>query len=144
MNDLVTPEHLVLDSGALIQLERGDKRMIQLFQAIIAGRVTATIPRTVIAEVWRGGARQSRVAKLIKMAPADTPCRVAIDELTPARAKEIGKTIGSCGHDDIVDVNVALCARDPRTGRIDSVILTADQADILRVDNDLKQVIRSV
>ncbi|GAA2363768.1 PIN domain-containing protein [Nonomuraea africana] len=134
-------ERFVLDSGALIQLERGNGKMIELLAQVIEGTIVVTIPRTVLAEVWRGGPRQARLAALLKLADAEPANRVVIDELTRQRAKEIGKKIGSCGHDDIVDVNVALCGRNPSSGQVDRTIVTADKADLIRVDPELRHAI---
>lgn len=143
MTDVVQ-EHFVLDSGALIQLERGSDRMIELFQLVLDHEITVTIPRTVLAEVWRGGPRQARLARLVNLAEGPPGTPVTVDELTPSRHKEIGKKIGECGHDDIVDVNVALCARNPTTRRVDSTIVTADRGDLERIDNELKHAITDI
>lgn len=140
----VFTEHFVLDSGALIQLERGDDRMIALFQLVLDREITVTIPRTVLAEVWRGGPRQARLARLVNLAEAPPGTPVTIDELTVSRQKEIGKKIGECGHDDIVDVNVALCARNASTRQIDSTVVTADRTHLERIDNDLKHAISDI
>ncbi|MBO3746299.1 hypothetical protein J5X84_09505 [Streptosporangiaceae bacterium NEAU-GS5] len=145
----VRPERFVLDSGALIQVEHGDHRMIRLLDRVAKGDVIVTIPRTVVAETWRGGARQARLARLIKIADtasADTASTalVRLDELTPERADQIGLAIGSSGHDDIVDVHVALCARDPHRGTVDATIVTSDRDHIERVDIELKHVISDI
>jgi hypothetical protein len=57
---------------------------------------------------------------------------VIIDELTAERAKQIGVTIGSTSHPDIVDVHVALAAAERG-----HAVLTSDDADIAAVNPDL-------
>ena len=138
------PERFVLDSSALIHLERGDHRIIRLLDRAAAGDILVTIPRTVLAETWRGGPRQARLARFVKMADIATTAVITLDELTPERAKQIGMAIGSSGHDDIVDVNVALCARNSVTGQVDATVVTSDRGHIERVDGTLKHVISDI
>ncbi|MGV9309149.1 MULTISPECIES: hypothetical protein [unclassified Nonomuraea] len=137
-------ERFVLDSGALIQLERGDQRMIELFSQVLEGQIVVTIPRMALAEVRRTGLRHSRLAALVKLADAPAATRVMLDELTPQRAKEIGKKIGECGHDDIVDVNVALCGRSRVSKRVDCTVVTADRGGLVRVDPELAHAITDI
>ncbi|WP_084960094.1 PIN domain-containing protein [Thermoactinospora rubra] len=141
---MIAGPRYVFDTGALIKLERQDRRLIRLVEHIRRGRARAVVPRVVIAEVWRGGSRQAHLARLLRLAEAPATEQLTIDELTPDRARQIGKKIGECGHDDIVDVNVALCARNQVTGAVDAVVLTADRSDILRVDPDLHPAIVDV
>jgi predicted nucleic acid-binding protein len=121
---------VVLDSGALIALERRDTTMLDLLRATGNGAVEVTIPRTVIAQVWRGG-RQANTARLLRAAEARHGL-VTIDELTDQRAKQIGMAIGRCSHTDIVDVHVALVA-----GERGHAVLTSDEGDIAKVDPEL-------
>lgn len=55
-----------------------------------------------------------------------------IDELTAGRARQIGVTIGTTSHPNIVDVHVALAAAERG-----HAVLTSDDADIARVNPDL-------
>src|SRR5207249_5652294 len=57
---------LILDSGALIALERGHRRMLALIKLELqAGRSLIT-HGGVIGQVWRGGAgRQANLARLL-------------------------------------------------------------------------------
>jgi len=89
------------------------------------------LPRTVIAQVRRGSPRQADVGRLIS-AGRRRGGPVIIDELTDARATEIGITIGKTSHPDIVDVHVALAA-----GERGHAVLTSDEADIASVDPTL-------
>ena len=50
-----TPAGIVLDAGALIALDRGDKRMIALLQRALAQRRTFRVPAGVVGQAWRDG-----------------------------------------------------------------------------------------
>jgi len=57
---------LTLDAGALIAYERGSER-IRAILAVAYGRgLVPTVPAIALAEVWRGDAKDARVARLLK------------------------------------------------------------------------------
>lgn len=119
-----------VDTGALIALERRSFPMLRLLREALAARVELVIPRTVIAQVWRGGPGQANVSRLLNATSREGP--VIVDELTAERAKRIGLTIGRSGHPDIVDVHVSVAARE-----YGHAVLTSDDDDIRRVDPNL-------
>jgi predicted nucleic acid-binding protein len=117
----------VFDAGAFIALERRAPLLLGILEETLHGTVQVVLPRTVIAQVWRGSPRQANVGRLISAGRGrDSP--VIIDELTAERAKEIGVMIGKTSHPDIVDVHVALAAADRG-----HAVLTSDDADIAAV-----------
>jgi hypothetical protein len=126
----------VFDAGAFIALERRAPIMLGILDEAVHGRIEVVLPRTVIAQVWRGVPCQANVGRLISAGLGGTGLGrrspVIIDELTPERAKEIGITIGRTSHPDIVDVHVALAAAERG-----HAVLTSDDADIAHVDGDL-------
>ena len=83
----------VFDAGAFIGLERRAPLMLGIFDEALRGRVEVILPRTVIAQVWRGTPRQANVSRLIS-AGLGRGSPVVIDELTPERARQVGVTIG--------------------------------------------------
>jgi predicted nucleic acid-binding protein len=121
----------VFDAGALIALERRSAFMIGILNEALHGTIEVVLPRTVIAQVWRGTPRQANVGRLVS-AGLRRGSPVVIDELTAERAREIGVRIGQTSHPDIVDVHVALAAAERG-----HAVLTSDDADIARVDRDL-------
>jgi len=121
----------VLDAGAFIALERRSQFMLGILDEVLRGRIEIVLPRTVIAQVWRGTPRQANVGRLVA-AGRSRGGLVIIDELTAERAKDIGVRIGLTSHADIVDVHVALAAADRG-----HAVLTSDDSDIARVDADL-------
>ncbi len=121
----------VFDAGAFIALERRAPLLLGILEEALHGTVEVVLPRTVIAQVWRGNPRQANVGRLISAGrKRDSP--VIIEELTAERAKEIGVTIGKTSHPDIVDVHVALIAAERG-----HAVLTSDDADIAGVNPDL-------
>jgi len=121
----------VLDAGAFIALERRVPLLLGILDEALHGTVEVVLPRTVIAQVWRGGPRQANVSRLITAGRnRDSP--VIIDELTAERAREIGIMIGKTSHQDIVDVHVALAA-----AARGHAVLTSDDADIAGVNPGL-------
>jgi predicted nucleic acid-binding protein len=121
----------VFDAGAFIALERRAPLLLGILEEALRGTVEVVLPRTVIAQVWRGSPRQASVGRLISAGRRrDSP--VIIDELTAERAKEIGVTVGKTSHPDIVDVHVALIAAERG-----HAVLTSDDTDIAGVNPDL-------
>lgn len=88
------------------------------------------VPAGVIAQAWRGP-RQVRLARLIRSPDVD----IAIMTLSVART--VGSICATTGHTDVVEVHVALCARDRR-----HAVVTSDPDDIARIDPTL-QLIRA-
>jgi hypothetical protein len=78
-----------------------------------------------VAQAWRGS-RQVRLARLLKSRDLD----VAV--MTPNVARTVGLLCARSGHDDVIDVHVALCARERR-----HAVVTSDPDDISRVDPTL-------
>ncbi|GLX02620.1 type II toxin-antitoxin system VapC family toxin [Microtetraspora sp. NBRC 16547] len=144
MSSLSDRPRFVLDTGALIQLELGNEDVLEILARAAEGTAQVVIPRTVVAEVWRGGPRQAWLGAFLKLAGGGRDAGVTFDELTPHRAAEIGRKIGSCGHDDIIAVNVALCARRSETAPIDAIVVTTDRSGVLRVDPELKSAILDI
>ena len=107
---------LILDSGALIAIERGDRRLgAVLFEAGRAG-VDAITASACVAEVWRDPARQARLTRALR-GTIEAP-------LDPAMARRCGELLAIAETSDIADAAVALLVN---TG---DVILTSDHGDI--------------
>jgi ethanolamine utilization microcompartment shell protein EutS len=118
---------LTLDAGALLALDHA--RKANLMQALLKDvwrrRGTLCIPAGVVAQAWRSY-RQVRLAHLIKSSDVE----IAIMNLEVAR--NIGVLCTASGHHDVIDVHVALCARERG-----HAVVTSDLDDIARVDPSL-------
>jgi predicted nucleic acid-binding protein len=115
---------LTLDTGALLALDHPAKALLmqaRLEETRQRGG-TICVPAGVVAQAWRGP-EQARLARLIKSAD------VEIAALTLSIARTVGLICGRTGHVDIVDVHVALCARERR-----HAVVTSDLDDLRLVD----------
>ena len=83
------------DTGALVAAERNNRQMWALHAGYLAEEVIPTVPTPVLAEAWRGGARQASLSRLLQM--CDT------EPMSEDLAKNVGVLAGQSGHDDIVD-----------------------------------------
>jgi hypothetical protein len=118
-----------LDTGALIALESASTRMAVLVEEALAGRAELAVPAGVVAQAWRGGARQARIARLLRASST------SVVPLDTKMALRVGARCAITRTADIVDVSVALCA----SGRRHPVI-TSDPDDIAAIDPALKLV----
>jgi hypothetical protein len=108
---------LVLDAGALVAVERGDRDTLALLKAeLVAGRAPLT-HGGVVGQVWRGGAgRQANLARLLPALEI-----VPVDDVLGRRA---GVLLGRAHTADVVDAAVVLLAVDG------DLILTSDPRDL--------------
>ena len=108
---------LVLDAGALLAAERGDRDTVALLkQELLARRIPLT-HGGVIGQAWRGGSgRQARLARLLPALDI-----VAIDETLGRR---VGVLLGHARKSDVIDAAVVLLASDG------DVVLTSDPRDL--------------
>ena len=59
---------ITLDTGALIALDRGDKRMIALLDRALAQGRTFRVPSGVLGQAWRNGRVQVTLARFLRRA----------------------------------------------------------------------------
>ena len=116
------PRPVVLDAGALIAIERADRRIVRLLE--LADQVH--VPGAVVAQVWRNPARQIRLVRVLATE------EVTIAPLDGAEARAAGQLCGASGTADVVDASVVLLAR-----RVDGVAVTSDSDDLRRIDPGL-------
>lgn len=109
---------IVLDAGALIALDRGDRDAWALLTEVHRAGQRPVVPAPAIARAWRGGPRQARLAGVLSGAEV-----IVADEAVSRRA---GQLLGRAGTTDVLDALVALAAAD-RPGH---EVLTSDPGDI--------------
>lgn len=121
---------LTLDTGALIALDRPASAVLMLarLDETLRRGGSICIPVGVIAQAWRGS-RQVRLARLIRSSDVD----IAVMTLSAARV--VGEMCAERGHFDVVDVHVALCARER-----EHAVVTSDPDDLARVDPALRLI----
>lgn len=111
---------LVLDAGALISLDRGDRLLwIRLDEARLNG--TIQVPAGVIAQAWRDDNRQARLARALKFCD-----EVPMDGQV---ARKAGALCGQAKTSDVIDATVAVAAAQAAEHDTVSVV-TSDRGDI--------------
>jgi predicted nucleic acid-binding protein len=117
---------ITFDTGALIAIERRSRRMQALLEEIDRRDWQVAVPAAAAAKAWRGGPRQARIAALL----GDERTEVVVLDDPAARA--VGLLCGRSGHADVVDVSVALCARQRNLH-----VVTSEPDDLRAVDDAL-------
>jgi hypothetical protein len=118
-----TAPGITLDTGALIALDRGDKRMIALLGEALEKRCNFRIPSGVVGQAWRDGRAQAVLARFLRTDEVEI---VPLDEQL---SRSCGELCGATDTSDVIDASVVILAR----GRRD-VIITGDPQDIRRLD----------
>ena len=122
---------VVLDAGALIAIERGNRAVQALLERIKKGGTKILVPAGVVADVWRDGARQARIAKLLAAPETE------VVSLNDRRARIAGIMLGLAGTGGVVDASVVVCAREHGS---DVPVLTSDPGDLSALDGALAVV----
>ena len=120
---------VVLDTGALIALERRDHRALALFEEIVAGRAVAHVPAGVLAQVWRGSARQHAIGRLLRAEA------LRVHPLSESVAYRVGLLLGASHTADVVDAHCALLGR-----ALSGIVVTSDPEDLRRLDPSVELV----
>lgn len=110
---------LVLDSGALVALERNERPM---WRRLKAAQSAGDLPLThagVLGQVWRGGPRQARLSQAL----AGIDVR-AVDE---PLGRAAGQLLAASGLVDVIDAGVVLLATDG------DEIVTVDREDLAQL-----------
>jgi hypothetical protein len=97
-----------------------------LIELALAHGAELYAPGGVLAQVWRDGSRQARLARLIGSGA------VRVQPLDREEAQAVGALCGACGARDVVDVSVVLLAR-----RHAAAVVTSAPADRRAIDPSL-------
>jgi hypothetical protein len=106
----------VLDSGALIAIDRRDRKVGAMLRLLQRDGVPVRTSAGSIAQVWRSGPRQANLSRALP------GMEVAV--LDETAAQRVGELLGSSGTSDIVDAHVALLVLPG------GQVLTSDEPDI--------------
>jgi hypothetical protein len=107
---------LVLDSGALVALERNER---QMWVRLKAAQLEGDLPLThagVLGQVWRGGPRQARLSQAL--------AGIDVRSLDEPLGRAAGQLLGAAGLADVIDAGVVLLAADG------DEIVTVDREDL--------------
>jgi hypothetical protein len=114
---------VTLDAGALIALDRGDRRMIALVRQALSENRTFRVPAGVIGQAWRDGRRQAVLSRFLRGE------EVHIVPLDDRLSRAAGELCGATGTADVIDASVVIAARERR-----DIIVTSDPTDLRRLD----------
>ncbi|MGF1597133.1 MAG: type II toxin-antitoxin system VapC family toxin [Acidimicrobiales bacterium] len=107
---------LVLDTGALVALERNERRMwIRLKAAQLDGDLPVTHAGA-LGQVWRGGARQAQLARAL--------IGIDVRPLDEQLGRRAGQLLGVAGMADVIDAAVVALTQDG------DEIVTSDPRDL--------------
>jgi hypothetical protein len=107
----------IYDAGALIALDRNDRRMWARYQVAIEDGRDVHVPAVVVAQTWRDGARQARLGGVL------AGCHV--DPVGQETAKAAGILCGRARTSDVADAIVVVMA-----AALGAVVWTSDVADL--------------
>jgi hypothetical protein len=107
---------LVLDAGALLAIDRRDRWVGAMLRVAQQERIPVRTSPAVVAQVWRHGARQAQLARVL--------AGVAVPPLDLDTGKRLGALLGTTGSSDVVDAHVASLARPG------DQVLTSDPDDL--------------
>ena len=117
------PRPVVLDAGALIAFEKNDRKVRALIELAHSHGVPLWTAGGVVAQVWRDGSRQARLARLLGSG------LVQVQPLDRDEAQATGVLCGEAGTRDVVDASVVLLAR-----KLTASIVTSDPEDLRKLD----------
>jgi len=115
---------LVLDAGALIALEKGDRPMWRRYKGAL---LAADVPRShggVVGQAWRqGGARQALLARALQ--------GIEVRPLDERMGRDAGALLARTRRSDVIDAAIVLLAEDG------DVLVTSDAGDLEPLANAL-------
>ncbi len=107
----------VLDAGALVATDRADRRWLALWDYFVRHEIVPRVPAGVVGQVWRGGPRSVRVARVLGASE--------VRALDDPRARAAGELCGKARTSDPIDASVVLEAI-----AVEATIITSDPADM--------------
>jgi predicted nucleic acid-binding protein len=111
---------LTLDAGALIAYERADPRVRGILARAFARGVVPTVPAMALAEVWRGDAKDARLARLLKAC--------TVEPVTESLARSTGELRRRTRGSETIDASIAVGVRHRR-----DAVMTSDPDDMRRL-----------
>ena len=108
---------LILDSGALIALERNDRAMWRRFKAAMLGGEVPVTHAGIVGQVWRGrGARQALLARALD--------GIEVRSIDDRLGRAAGELLAAARRSDVIDAALILLARDA------DQVVTSDPGDL--------------
>jgi predicted nucleic acid-binding protein len=110
---------IVLDTGALIALERNDRTLWAVLKLAALRTRDVLVPSTALAQAWRARASQARLGSALRH------CVIASFDTV---ARDVGELCGRARTNDICDAHVAIVAATHG-----DILYTSDPRDMRRL-----------
>ena len=112
---------VVLDAGALISYDRGDRTVRALLESAQRERAPVRTSTGAVAQAWRSGARQVHLVRLLR----------GVDErsIDQSAARRVGQLLGAAATADVIDAAVVDLATNG------DEVLTSDPQDLAALAN---------
>ncbi|HEY3668863.1 MAG TPA: PIN domain-containing protein [Polyangiaceae bacterium] len=114
---------VTLDAGALIALDRGDRRMIALVDQVLARGGRFQVPAGALGQAWRHGRRQATLARFTR------GTEVEVIPLDDGLSRACGELLAATRTSDVIDASIVIVARSREAS-----IVTSDIEDLARLD----------
>ena len=114
-----SPQRLILDSGAVIALSRGNLRVRAFVEEALERGAVVEVPVVVVAETVRGGAPDAGVNRVLKAVGS-------IPEATESHGRIAGRLLGTARSASTINALVVAHAVEARGAHI----LTGDREDL--------------
>ena len=113
---------LVLDAGALIQVDRGNRYVLSVIETAFDKDEAVDVPTGVIGQAWRNPDRQVLLSRTLK--------RCNEVDLDGATARAGGQLCGRTDTSDVIDASVALAVAYARRSGEEVTLLTSDSDEL--------------
>ena len=112
----------VLDAGALIALDRGNRELLSTLQTAFEDGDRVIAPTGAIGQAWRDPNRQVVLSRSLKRCD-EVP-------LDGSVARASGRLCGRAGTSDLIDASIAVAVANATLRHGDVVLLTSDSRDM--------------
>ena len=116
---------IVLDAGALIALDRGNRDVWSRLQTAFDNGDRVRVPAGVIGQAWRDPSRQVLLSRALNQC-----IEVSLDGST---ARASGWLCGQTNTADVIDASVAILVANAVEHDDEVVLLTSDATDLKRL-----------
>ena len=118
---------ITFDTGALIAIERRDRRVLAFLTDALARGTRITVPTCVVAEWWYG--QRGPVARILDA--------VVVESLNLDLARTVGETLAAVRGSTLVDVVVVASA-----AQRGDLVLTGDLDDLMKIRDRVFPAVR--
>ena len=126
----------VLDTGALIALDRGDREVWSILRTAFQDGDRVQAPAGAIGQAWRHPDRQARLSSALKRCD-----EVSLDGSV---ARLSGQLCGRTGTSDVIDASVAVAVVDSSQRDLEVIVFTSDPEDLRNLLSALRSDTRIV